>query len=181
MKQCPYGRGILGGLVVGLYGWLVGGLVWKKIFGGAMENFAHLWRPMTEPGVMKCLVIAYLIFGVFYSLLFAKLANSLTCVTCRFQRGLAFGFLCWLPFGFACGLFWYALAPISVDLLFAAWLDKALFLIGGGLILSLVYGDTILCAENGAACAMPEPKKTIAATAAPKAKKKAPAKKKKKK
>ena len=179
-EHCPYGRGIIGGLVVGLYGWLVGGLVWMKIFGTATQAYSHLWRPMGEPGVMKGMVIAYLVIGVFYSLLYAKLANALSCICCRVQRGLAFGFLCWLPFGFGCGLFWYALSPISVDLLFAAWLDKALVLIGGGLILSLVYGDTVLCGENAMECKVPDKKKTVAAVAAPKAKKKAAPKKKKK-
>ena len=181
MKQCPYGRGILGGLVVGIYGWLVGGLVWMKLFGEATKAHAFLWRPMGDSSAMKGMIIAYLVVGVFYSLLFAKLSRALSCVECRLTRGVAFGFLCWLPFGFGCGLFWYTLSPISMDLLLAAWLDKALFLVGGGFILSAIYGDKLACNEDGAvACDMPVKKKVVPAVAA-KPKKKAAAKKKKKK
>ena len=178
MKQCPYGRGIIGGLVVGIYGWLVGGLVWMKLFGEAAKAYAFLWRPMGDPATMKGMVVAYLIIGIFYSLLFAKLSRALSCVECRFSRGLLFGFLCWLPFGFGCSLFWYSLTPISADLLFAAWIDKALFLIGGGLILSAIYGCTLNCDED-MSCDMPEKKKVMPAVAAKPKKKAAPKKKKK--
>lgn len=170
MKQCPYGRGILGGVVVGIYGWLVGGLVWMNLFKEATLVHASLWRPHGDPLMMKGMIVAYLVFGLFYSLLYAKLSRAMTCVECPYQRAAAFGFLCWLPFGFGCGLFWYTLSPVSMDLLFAAWIDKALFLIGGAVILKVIYGCTLECCDENMACETPAPKKAVA---------KKPAKKKK--
>lgn len=172
MKQCPYGRGIIAGLVIGIYGWLVGGLVWMKLFGQVTLANAHLWRPMGDPAVTKGLFISYLIIGLFFSLLYSKVINGLCCICCRYTRGVVFGLLLWLVFGFGCGLMWYTLSPIPVDLLYAMWVDKALFLVGGGLLASIIYGET-LCGE-GMSCETPEKPKAVAKSA------KKPAKKKKK-
>ncbi len=168
MKNCPYGRGVLAGLVVGIYGWLVGGLVWMKLFAEQTLAHASLWRPHGDPLMMKGMIAAYIVIGLFYSLLYAKLSCGLSCVPCNRRRGIAFGFLCWLPFGLGCSLFWYTLSPISVDLLYASIIDKALFLIGGGLILSIIYGKTLsACSTDNSSCAMPAEK---VAKAAPKKK-----------
>lgn len=167
MKQCPYGRGIIAGLVAGIYGWFIGGLVWMKLFGEAASAHAHLWRPMGDPSVTKGMIIAYLIIGLFYSLLYAKLSKALSCIECRFSRGIAFGFLVWLPFGFGCGLLWYMLSPISIDLLYAAWIDKALFLIGGGFLISAIYGKVLACGEGAMVCPVGASEKPAVKSTAP--------------
>lgn len=179
MKHCPYGRGIIGGLVVGVYGWLVGWLVWMQLFKEETLAHAQLWRPHGDPLMLKGMIAAYLVVGLFYSLLYAKLSSALTCVPCKFRRGIAFGFLLWLPFGLGCSLFWYTLSPIWLDLLYASIIDKALFLIGGGFLLSLIYGNALssCTSAEGGSCSMPEQKTPAAAVAT--AKKKPAAKKKK--
>ncbi len=164
---CNHGRIIVAGIVFALISYLSGWFVWMYVFAEQTAAHAHLWRPEGDKIMEQGMIVGNLLYGIFLAYVFAKLSCSMCC-NCPFQKGAKIGFLLWLPFGFAAGIFCYAIHPISMDLLLANWLNSALTLIVGGAVLSRII--------NGSSCDMLVPakapvKSAPVARAKPKAKK----------
>lgn len=134
-------RGIIAGTLFGILSYVIGAVVWGVLFVEESKAHAHLWRPDDDVLMTAGMPIASIITGLTISLAYALFYKGLPKE--GLKKGFFFGCILWLILGFAGGIFWYTIIPITPALLLASWLDPLLSMPIGGMLIAAIYGKSL--------------------------------------
>lgn len=134
-------RGILGGIAFSIISGITSLFTYLELFSKWTEQINHLLRPMESLQMRFGMLFAEVITGLTVAFIYAILHKGIPGT--GIKKGLNFGLIIWLVWGFAGELYWYMMSPIPIALMFIGWFESLMVLSLGGIAIAAIYGKSL--------------------------------------